>query len=988
MFDFDEIEEKLQAAADKVKSSSFDGEWEDDDGTVVTIQNGEMRGADGIQIEVSFPAADSIAFCPGGGHHFKGKLADGRICWSDGGTWARPAGIPNSQRPAAPSTTECRTAPAADASSNGKCGAPKPMATPGKESKDSNESKARTNQTPKTSAQTPKEPVNPGPPKGSQNSRSSENSRTSNTKKAMPQVSASQSSKPMPSKFPEKEKAFSSVACESPWQHERFEVMRPLVFVREAPGLNAPKVAQVRRGCMVSGCVEHGWLCLDLETRSTANVPETAAGAYMLIDGRSHGLGLLLESRGCHGSSKDSFATPLEFVTLRDLKLRAKPDSEANGRFIVKGSIVEGYPGAASWLEVVGGGFLPMTSADAQCGDSCEDYLELRSALRPVVPQIFAEAILAKWEPLPLQPTTRVEYSLEWQDLVETARGGRVSAARRCSAHVRSLPSAVRLRIRIVARIFAPLPGGNPSHRSKDDPTSRSWQDQRLVGRWLYGTKPSEYRIGRWTDGSLIWIGPHATGGTVMGALEPQEHWLQAELASASGDIVGHIRLFYDEQEDAVISNFKNLQSPDWGRDIIAKKGGDEEVLTTLLGQWMCISTAAPVTDCEEEENCYDPLCNKRGKCQRCSCQIFVISEHLLGQELDDICCRRCGCSVTYHAKVGKFRLNGKVSEGKEAEMGSTTRASAGPPPKSPMDEIPSNQWSLDDAVKDPVDFIIRQLENAKNLYEVLGVPPSASPLAIRQAYRAISLRVHPDKIDSEEPDLAALAEDAFKLASSAYEVLNDELERKAYDRELRAEYLRTVKAKPKPKPKPPVQKPEQVQVKQVYKPDVKKEEKEDPGKGVDEFFKNPTIGTFMNSPYYGTDGVFGTSGTIKENAAGGFSFELPGGGGIHIDSGAGYQRLKQLEEEMAQTGHIPPHLWPQGLLPQGLQGNTFSVNTGPAFVGWQQHQAAQQRQPTAGTHESEGWTPGQWLPSRPIGTATSGVNPAFAAFGHLGGQK
>ena len=131
------------------------------------------------------------------------------------------------------------------------------------------------------------------------------------------------------------------------------------------------------------------------------------------------------------------------------------------------------------------------------------------------------------------------------------------------------------------------------------------------------------------------------------------------------------------------------------------------------------------------------------------------------------------------------------------------------------MDEIPSNQWSLDDAlvseshfntigivpklmpqaVKDPVDFIIRfraclqlyvrehvrafvrgslsnlersyvishkcynllqavrsqysfqtqmrqkwtevllglrQLENAKNLYEVLGVPPSASPLAIR----------------------------------------------------------------------------------------------------------------------------------------------------------------------------------------------------------------------------------------------------------------
>ena len=32
---------------------------------------------------------------------------------------------------------------------------------------------------------------------------------------------------------------------------------------------------------------------------------------------------------------------------------------------------------------------------------------------------------------------------LQWQDLGETARGGRVSAARRCSAHLRSLPPAV-----------------------------------------------------------------------------------------------------------------------------------------------------------------------------------------------------------------------------------------------------------------------------------------------------------------------------------------------------------------------------------------------------------------------------------------------------------------------------------------------------------------------------------------------------------------
>lgn len=965
MFDFDEIEEKLQAAEKASERTvqpssaacSFDGEWEDDDGTVVTIKKGEMRGADGIQIEVSFPEADSIAFCPGAGHYFKGKLQDSRICWSDGATWVRRAvGTAASAAPQAPRST------GTDATA-------KAFAKP--------------------SASATKRVDPPQSTSKSQGKMPQESSRTGNAKKVAPQAPASSASAKT-----SKEKLSAVDACESPWQHERYEVMKPVVFVRETPGLDAAKVAQVRRGCMVSGRVSNGWLCLDHETRSTANVPETAAGAFMLIDGRSRGLGLLLESRGCHGSSKDSLAMPLEFLALRDLRLRDKPDSEATGRLIAEGSIVKGYPGAESWLEVAGGGFLPITSAaEAKTTtdvSEAKDFLELRSALQPLLPQIFAEAIQVKWEPLPLQSAAHVEYSLQWQDLGETARGGRVSAARRCTAHLRSLPPAVPLRIRIVARIFAPLPGGNPCYRGKEDPTSRSWQDQRLVGRWLYGAKPSEYRIGRRTDGSLIWIGPHATGGTVMGTLEPEEHWLQAELASARGDIVGHIRLFYDEQEDAVISNFKNIQNPDWGRDIIAKKGGDEEVLTTLLGRWIPVSTAAPVTDREEEESCYDPLCNKRGKCQRCSCQIFVISEHLLGQELEDICCRRCGCSVAYHAKVGKFRLNGKVPEAVGTEKGAS-RPGPGPPPKSPMDEIPSRQWLLDDAAdEDPVEFIIRQLENAKNLYEVLGVPPSASPLAIRQAYRAISLRVHPDKIiDSEEQGLAALAEDAFKLASSAYEVLSDEVERKAYDRELRAEYLRMVKLQPKPKPKPPV-KPKPEVKKPVSQPDPA--EKQDPGRGVDEFFKNPTIGTFMNSPYYGTDGVFGTSGTIKENAAGGFSFELPGGGGIHIDSGSGYQRLKQMEEEMAQTGHIPPHLWPQGLFPQG---NTFAVNSGPAWVGWQQHQAAEKKrqekaQQEAAAKEPEGsgpWTPSPGYPFRPMGNSTSGVNPQFSRFGHLGGK-
>ncbi|CAJ1423908.1 unnamed protein product [Effrenium voratum] len=926
MFDFDEIEEKLQQAR------AFDGDWHDGEGTVVTIKGTRMRGADGAEVEVSFPRAGTIAFGDGA-EGFEGKLEADRIRWSDGASWVRKAtGAPI---PSAPPTSQSKSAGLQPRERAEPARVPPQRVPAVPASAGSTTAKQEADAGVKKPSSYAPEPSRPA--------------KAAVAAKAAPKSASGPQERQQADSSGQRSEAQGRAA----WR-ERFEVMRPLVFVRECPGLNAAKVAQVSRGCMVSGEVENGWLCLDSESRITANVPETAAGAYMLIDGRNHGLGLLLQSRGCHGSGRDSLAKPLEFVALTNLRMRAKPDPRSSsGAVVVQGATVEGFPGAGFWLEVVGGGFLPITSAaEDHLAEEVKDFLELRGALQPLVPQAFAEAILVRWEPLPLLPATRVEYSLEWHDQEERARRGRVSAARRCSAHLRSLPPAVPLRVRLVAQVFAPLPGGTSAARVKEDPTSRSWQDQRLVGRWLYGAKPSEYRIGRRTDGSLIFVGPHASG-TVMGALEPEGHWLQAELAAASGDIVGHIRLFYDEQEDGVISNFKNIQSPDWGRDIIAKKGGDEEVLTTLVGQWVPVSTAPPITHVEEEENCYDPLCNRRGKCQKCSCQIFIMSEHLLGQELEDICCRRCGCSVAHHAKVGKYRLNvnGRVTEETHAPP---PRPSPGAAPKSPMDEIPSRLWSVDAADEDPVDFIIKQLELAKNLYEVLGVPPSASALEIRQAYRAISLRVHPDKI-SGMPEAAALAEDAFKLASSAYEVLSDEVERKSYDRELRAEFVRLAKPKPKPKPKPraqPIAKQEPAPVQKMPAFWDTADGEGDTGRGVDEFFKfcrvlrglrwflgNPTIGTFMNSPYYGEDGVFGTSGTIKENAAGGFSFELPGGGGIHIDSGNGFQRLKQMEDEMAKTGHIPPHMWPQHLFPQATHG--FSVNTSPAFVGMQQWEEA-----------------------------------------------
>ena len=65
----------------------------------------------------------------------------------------------------------------------------------------------------------------------------------------------------------------------------------------------------------------------------------------------------------------------------------------------------------------------------------------------------------------------------------------------------------------------------------------------------------------------------------------------------------------------------------------------------------------------------------------------------------------------------------------------------------------------------------------SQTLYEILGVPPSASSDAIRKAYRKLARRHHPDVNPGD-----TTAENAFKRVSAAYEVLSDEKKRAAYD--------------------------------------------------------------------------------------------------------------------------------------------------------------------------------------------------------------
>jgi len=65
-----------------------------------------------------------------------------------------------------------------------------------------------------------------------------------------------------------------------------------------------------------------------------------------------------------------------------------------------------------------------------------------------------------------------------------------------------------------------------------------------------------------------------------------------------------------------------------------------------------------------------------------------------------------------------------------------------------------------------------------RDLYEVLGVERGASPADLKKAYRRLAQEFHPDK----NPDDKS-AEDKFKEAANAYQILSDDEQRAAYDR-------------------------------------------------------------------------------------------------------------------------------------------------------------------------------------------------------------
>ncbi|GAW82262.1 DnaJ domain containing protein [Plasmodium gonderi] len=70
---------------------------------------------------------------------------------------------------------------------------------------------------------------------------------------------------------------------------------------------------------------------------------------------------------------------------------------------------------------------------------------------------------------------------------------------------------------------------------------------------------------------------------------------------------------------------------------------------------------------------------------------------------------------------------------------------------------------------------------SSKNFYDILNIPRRSSKNEIKQAYRKLALKYHPDR----NPNNRKESEKKFREITEAYETLSDESKRQMYDNQL-----------------------------------------------------------------------------------------------------------------------------------------------------------------------------------------------------------
>ena len=73
----------------------------------------------------------------------------------------------------------------------------------------------------------------------------------------------------------------------------------------------------------------------------------------------------------------------------------------------------------------------------------------------------------------------------------------------------------------------------------------------------------------------------------------------------------------------------------------------------------------------------------------------------------------------------------------------------------------------------------LNSLFGVQGLYEIIGVEKDASEAEIKKAYRRLSLKVHPDRVGSDQKDLAT---QKFQAISKVYSILSNKDLRAVYD--------------------------------------------------------------------------------------------------------------------------------------------------------------------------------------------------------------